>query len=297
MNCSPRYTKNQNISGDAQALPGGTGSSRQGCPDDDRRQCSLNPYALPTVIVRRSAAGFPTFFPSFRASRAQIACNGAHRRMPIFRVPRSVTACCRTVMQCKRGEPDISHNSDMVSRRGFARTQPDGCMNSLEGRREGRYSRHPAGVRRRCAKSFAVRHSQFGSSDVRMLRDGPPRMVGRSTWSGRERSSHSRFPPVPRVRLVTFAFSSCASRASCSISSQFLRRSSPVLLLRQLARVAFGFRAFVRVCLSRHTRLHLRRAVLRALSRPFRRTRAIPSRTPAHKAFGAFRFIGARGRC
>jgi hypothetical protein len=31
-------------------------------------------------------------------------------------------------------------------------------------------------------------------------------MEGRSTWSGRERSSHSRFPPVPRVRLVTFHF-------------------------------------------------------------------------------------------
>jgi hypothetical protein len=40
----------------------------------------------------------------------------------------------------------------------------------------------------------------------RMLRDGPPRMEGWSTWSGRERSSHSRFPPVPRVRLVTFLF-------------------------------------------------------------------------------------------
>jgi len=36
--------------------------------------------------------------------------------------------------------------------------------------------------------------------------DGPPRMVARSTWSGRERSSHSRFLPVPRVGLVTFAF-------------------------------------------------------------------------------------------
>ena len=30
--------------------------------------------------------------------------------------------------------------------------------------------------------------------------------LARSTWSGRERSSHSRFPPVPRVGLVTFAF-------------------------------------------------------------------------------------------
>jgi hypothetical protein len=29
-------------------------------------------------------------------------------------------------------------------------------------------------------------------------------MEVRSTWSGRERSSHSRFPPVPRVGLVTF---------------------------------------------------------------------------------------------
>lgn len=221
MNCSPRYTKNQNISGDAQALPGGTGSSRQGCPDDDRRQCSLNPYALPTVIVRRSAAGFPTFFPSFRASRARIACNRAHRRMPILRVPHSLTACCRTVMQCQRGEPDISHNLDMVSRRGFARTLPRDRAKSVEGPLEGHCSSRPADVRRPRAKSFAVRHSQFGSSDVRMLRDGPPRMVGRSTWSGRERSSHSRFPPVPRVRLVTFAFSSCASRVSCSIPSQF----------------------------------------------------------------------------
>src|SRR5258708_4738935 len=39
-----------------------------------------------------------------------------------------------------------------------------------------------------------------------MFRDGPPRMEGWSTWSGRERSSHSRFPPVPRVGLVTFLF-------------------------------------------------------------------------------------------
>ena len=42
-----------------------------------------------------------------------------------------------------------------------------------------------------------------------ILRDGPPRMVARSTWSGRERSSHSRFLPVPRVGLVTFAFLVC----------------------------------------------------------------------------------------
>ncbi|SOY43347.1 hypothetical protein CBM2592_A160210 [Cupriavidus taiwanensis] len=38
-------------------------------------------------------------------------------------------------------------------------------------------------------------------------------MVARSTWSGRERSSHSRFPPVPRVRLVhlTLPFGSTPS--------------------------------------------------------------------------------------
>jgi len=32
--------------------------------------------------------------------------------------------------------------------------------------------------------------------------DGPPRMVGWTTWSGRERSSQTQFLPVPGVRLV-----------------------------------------------------------------------------------------------
>ena len=55
-----------------------------------------------------------------------------------------------------------------------------------------------------------------------ILRDGPPRMVARSTWSGRERSSHSRFLPVPRVGLVTFAFLVCLfvfSPSPCFLSS------------------------------------------------------------------------------
>jgi len=47
------------------------------------------------------------------------------------------------------------------------------------------------------------RSHSTGSGD-RICRDGPPRMVGRWTWSGRERSSHNRFLPVPRVGLVTF---------------------------------------------------------------------------------------------
>jgi len=55
----------------------------------------------------------------------------------------------------------------------------------------------PARARSRCAG--------YRFSDT-LRRDGPPRMVARSTWSGRERSSHSRFLPVPRVGLVTFAF-------------------------------------------------------------------------------------------
>jgi hypothetical protein len=57
-------------------------------------------------------------------------------------------------------------------------------------------------------------------------------MEGRSTWSGRERSSHSRFPPVPRVGLVTFIFSlllpSCSNgfRKRFSVgSSRFFRVS------------------------------------------------------------------------
>ncbi len=32
--------------------------------------------------------------------------------------------------------------------------------------------------------------------------DGPPRMVGWITWSGRERSSQTQFLPVPGVRLI-----------------------------------------------------------------------------------------------
>src|ERR1700722_1013867 len=56
-----------------------------------------------------------------------------------------------------------------------------------------------------------------------LLRDGPPRMVARSTWSGREGSSHSRFLPVPRVGLVTFAF-------FCFFQHSVLRRFLPVAL-------------------------------------------------------------------
>jgi len=32
--------------------------------------------------------------------------------------------------------------------------------------------------------------------------DGPPRMVGWITWSGRERSSQTQFLPVPGVWLI-----------------------------------------------------------------------------------------------
>jgi len=35
-----------------------------------------------------------------------------------------------------------------------------------------------------------------------MKADGPPRMVGWITWSGRERSSQTQFLPVPGVRLI-----------------------------------------------------------------------------------------------
>jgi hypothetical protein len=164
MNCSPRYTKTQNISGAAQAMPGGSGPGRQGCPGNGRRQCSLNPYALLTVIVRTPASGFPDVF-----------------------VPDCV-------------HPQALHDADMVLRPAFARGRA-AC--SGEGG-TGSGACRLGGDRR----LFAVRHSQCCASDVRMRRDGPPRMEGRSTWSGRERSSHSRFPPVPRVGLVTFRFSS-----------------------------------------------------------------------------------------
>jgi hypothetical protein len=65
-------------------MPDGSGSTRQGFPDEGRRQFSLNPYALPTVIVRIPPAGFPAFFAAhscqsmlriereFRAAREEL---------------------------------------------------------------------------------------------------------------------------------------------------------------------------------------------------------------------------------
>ena len=38
--------------------------------------------------------------------------------------------------------------------------------------------------------------------------DGPPRMVGWITWSGRERSSQTQFLPVPGVRLIHLIYKS-----------------------------------------------------------------------------------------
>jgi hypothetical protein len=79
-------------------------------------------------------------------------------------------------------------------------------------------SRHPRQTveTRMSARGWFAR--RFISDIIRC--DGPPRMVARSTWSGRERSSHSRFPPVPRVGLVTFAF---FGRLFCHLGSSSLR--------------------------------------------------------------------------
>jgi hypothetical protein len=81
-------------------------------------------------------------------------------------------------------------------------------------------------VARGCmAATFHAGQSHCSATNVRMRRDGPPRMEGRSTWSGRERSSHSRFPPVPRVRLVTFNFLPAVFPVvSSSFSSQYSPR-------------------------------------------------------------------------
>jgi len=40
-----------------------------------------------------------------------------------------------------------------------------------------------------------------------MAAGGPLRIVAWFTWSGRERSSHSRSPQVPQIRLASFRFS------------------------------------------------------------------------------------------
>jgi len=85
-------------------------------------------------------------------------------------------------------------------------------------------------TRRTRGRLYEASGRRAGCAMIR--RDGPPRMVARSTWSGRERSSHSRFPPVPRVGLVTFRFSSAVSSPS---SKSF--RHEP-LLLRALLRAS-----------------------------------------------------------
>jgi len=77
---------------------------------------------------------------------------------------------------------------------------------------------HPARAKGRRAglpgdiRIDANKRSHSSGSGDRICRDGPPRMVGRWTWSGRERSSHNRFPPVPRVGLVTFLLAPFAGR-------------------------------------------------------------------------------------
>ena len=147
-------------------MQGGSGSARQGFPDEGRRQFSLNPYALPTVIVLMPAAGFQ----SPRSHSAEVH-PGVY--------PGTLSRYKGSARHCKRRVEAI------FSRGG---------------------------------------HSHCSATNVRMRRDGPPRMAARSTWSGRERSSHSRFPPVPRVGLVTFLFVLLLSRS-------FSGAASPVFLL------------------------------------------------------------------
>ena len=55
--------------------------------------------------------------------------------------------------------------------------------------------------------------------------DGPPRMVGWITWSGRERSSQTQFLSVPGVWLIHPSFQDLMAdglAASLSVLNQFL---------------------------------------------------------------------------
>jgi len=84
---------------------------------------------------------------------------------------------------------------------------------------------HQPGIRSNRRRTTFVQLRKIGPPPQVALQcrsDGPPRMVARSTWSGRERSSHSRFPPVPRVRLVPLPV---FLRFSFAFSSPFLRNS------------------------------------------------------------------------
>ena len=120
--------------------------------------------------------------------------------------------------------------------------------------------------------------SRFRGSGGRMLRDGPPRMVARPIWSGRERSSHSRFPPVPRVGLVTFLLAPFVGRFFF-LQSIFV---SPVFAVSMAVRCSRG------------------RASGRRSSRAFRPSRRMRRQAPSCTAIAAARGVsrvGARQRC
>jgi len=50
---------------------------------------------------------------------------------------------------------------------------------------------------------------------------GPLRIVAWSTWSGRERSSHSHFPQVPQTRLASYLSSVSSSVVPADMPSRF----------------------------------------------------------------------------
>jgi hypothetical protein len=142
---------------------------------------------------------------------------------------------------------------------------------------------------------FALQQSHCGATDVRMLRDGPPRMEGRSTWSGRERSSHSRFPPVPRVRLVTFRFSLPVSPPYQALTPRKCATGcvrpefAVTVFYRSVSRVSLGQgAAAVRVDMC---------AWICALRQPGATVRKCLRRAATGRTFGGFRFIWTRWRC
>ena len=77
--------------------------------------------------------------------------------------------------------------------------------------------------------------------------DGPPRMVGWITWSGRERSSQTQFLPVPGVRLihpseVYLSKTSCHLGYVCSLNGNLNRQLGiPCLILKNITKY-FGKR-------------------------------------------------------
>ncbi len=182
---------------------------------------------VPAAELMRPAGTKP-FSCAHRKRAAQASRWSSASACASERATRSRTS----VMLCSSPFAYFSSRTSVEISCGAARRAGSGRLRSCLGSpfMSGLGSRYARGTARNiaCARSIRCNFDAVCHSGLQYRSDGPPRMVARSTWSGRERSSHSRFPPVPRARLVhLLPFSISAFLSGCyGLSSRIpLRRA------------------------------------------------------------------------